>query len=116
MSRIVGTNKSTYVVAKDEAGAGGANHKYEIRANITPNPIFGEVSFQNGAMKENVPNGIMNEDLLMILIDRLQGFQSKEFKCRENAIALTKLEEALMWLRSRTNKRIERGVEGTSTI
>ena len=58
----------------------------------------------------------MNEDLIAIVIDRMQGFQSGQFKCRENAVALTKLEEALMWLRKRTQDREDRGVEGTSTI
>ena len=43
-------------------------------------------------MKEAGKNGIHNEDLLVIVIDRLRGFQSGPFKCRENAIAITKLE------------------------
>lgn len=51
---------------------------------------------------------------MAVVIDRLQGFQSGQYACRDNAIALTKLEEALMWLNKRTNDRIARGVEGTS--
>jgi hypothetical protein len=47
-------------------------------------------------------------------IDRLQSFQSGDFACRENALALTKLEEALHWLDHRTKDRQRRGVEGTS--
>jgi hypothetical protein len=71
-----------------------------------------EINFQNGAVKEHGVNGISNESLLAIVIDRLQGFQSGEFSCRENAIALTKLEEAMLWLHKRTKDRLERGVEG----
>ena len=56
----------------------------------------------------------MNEDLIAIVIDRMRGFQSGDYACRDNAIALTKLEEALMWLRNRTNGREARGVEGTN--
>jgi hypothetical protein len=48
----------------------------------------------------------------MICIDRLRSFQSGDFKCRENALALTKLEEALHWLNHRTRDRQSRGVEG----
>jgi len=33
---------------------------------------------------------------------------------RELSLALTKLEEAMHWLRHRTNARIARGVEGTN--
>lgn len=58
-----------------------------------------------------VNNGTTNEDLLLVLIDRLQ-FLSAKFPCRENALAITKLEEALMWLNKRTADRMARGVEG----
>lgn len=53
------------------------------------------------------------EALLAVIIDRLQCFQAGPYACRENAIALTKLEEAMMWLQKRTRDRLARGVEGT---
>lgn len=115
----IGTKRFTRIVVIDEKGAGNANHKYKIE-KVDLNPLdvesgtFAFVDFQKGAIKENGINGCHNEDLIAIVIDRLQGFQSGEFSCRENAIALTKLEEALMWLNKRTNDRILRGVEGTS--
>lgn len=31
-------------------------------------------------------------------------------------IAITKLEEALLWLRKRTEGRVQRGIEGTSKL
>lgn len=34
--------------------------------------------------------------------------------CRENSIAVTKLDEALMWLKKRKEDRTARGVEGTN--
>lgn len=49
-----------------------------------------------------------------IVIDRLRSFQSGPFSCRENALALTKCEEAMQWLHSRTLERMRRGVEGTN--
>ncbi len=57
--------------------------------------------------------GKTNEDLLAMVICRLEHFQKSEFACRENAIAITKLEESLLWLRKRTMGRENRGVEGT---
>ena len=112
----IGTRKYTEVKVLDEKGQGNANHKYEIVLSENRNQIVGEVNFQNGPIKEAGVNGVMNEDLIAIVIDRMRGFQSGDFACRDNAIALTKLEEALMWLRNRTNEREDRGVEGTNTI
>lgn len=58
-----------------------------------------------------VNDGTTNEDVLRVLIDRLNHLQSK-FPCRENAIAITHIETALLWLEKRTTDRMERGVEG----
>ena len=115
----IGTEKYTQVFACDERGAGNANHVYSIReSQIGGGEVseLGVVKFQNGAIKENGVNSVMNEDLLAIVIDRLQGFQEGDYRCRENAIALTKIEEALLWLRKRTMDREARGVEGTSVL
>ena len=58
-----------------------------------------------------VQNGTTNEEVLAVLIDRLQ-FLNGKCPCRENSIALTKLDEALLWLNKRTADRQKRGVEG----
>ncbi|MCG7851268.1 MAG: hypothetical protein MIO92_01965, partial [Methanosarcinaceae archaeon] len=73
---------------------------------------YAKVSFQNGVINEAGVNGCHHEDLLAIVIDRLQYFQKGDFRCRENAVVITKLEEALMWLNYRTKKRQDQGVEG----
>jgi len=77
--------------------------------------VLTKIIFQDGAIKECGVNGVQNEDLIGCVLTRLQAFQNGDFKCRENALAITKLEEGLLWLRSRTNGREQRGVEGTST-
>lgn len=74
------------------------------------------VNFQHGPIKEVGTNGVTNEALIAIVVDRLQGFQSGPFACRENAIALTKLEEAQHWLFHRSAARAARGVEGTRQV
>lgn len=70
------------------------------------------IKFQLGPVKEVGENGTQIEKVLNVLIDRLDGFQQGPFKCRENALAITKLEEAKLWLSYRTLKRQEQGVEG----
>ena len=114
----IGTRKHTTVSAVDERGQGNANHSYEIfPSNQRKDEVIWcqAITFQNGPIKEVGVNGVTNEDLIVIIIDRLRGFQSGKYTCRYNALALTKLEEALMWLRNRTNERENRGVEGTNT-
>ena len=95
----------------DKPGSGGANHEYLI---VNPDNKYFECSidFQNGPINECGINGITQEILLAIVIDRLKSFQSGPFPSRENEKALTHCEEALHWLQQRTLDRIRRGVEG----
>lgn len=65
----------------------------------------------NGERKE--PNGAFVEGVILAAIKRLEYFQQSKFKCRENANAITKLEEALLWLNWRTQRREIDGTEGT---
>ena len=101
----------------DEPGPGGACHDYKIsELAVGDAPFAQRVFFQKGALHEQHEPGVTHEALLAIVIDRLRGFQSGKFFCRENAIALTKLEEAQHWLEHRTKSRIARGVEGTTEL
>jgi hypothetical protein len=102
-------NDKLKIIVRDEPGAGGANHEYEI---ALPDGSGVRIAFQNGAINEHGVNGITQEALLAIVMDRLQSFQRGPFACRENALALTKVEEAQHWLFSRTLARMQRGVEG----
>lgn len=56
-------------------------------------------------------DGTTLEEMLRVSIARLKDLNNR-FGCRENSIAITKMEEALMWLNKRTQDRILRGVEG----
>lgn len=59
-----------------------------------------------------IQNGTTNEEVLAMLINRLQALSYK-LPSRETSIAITKCEEALMWLNKRTQDRLSRGVENT---
>lgn len=121
-------NEALDITVVDAPGAGAACHRYDITGFDTDkNPSATQpdgykssfsraiILFQNGPVKEAGVNGISQEALVAIVIDRLRSFQSGDYKCRENAIALTHFEEGLMWLQKRTRERLLRGVEGTST-
>ena len=62
------------------------------------------------------PNGAFVEGVIKAALQRIEHYQSTQFKCRENALAITKLEEALHWLDSRTKNREARKVEGTHSV
>ena len=62
---------------------------------------------------DSVPNGAFIEDAITAAIERLRWLQSGDYACRENAISITKLEEARFWLEERSRDRRARGVEGT---
>lgn len=116
--RVIRETEYTKVVVMDERGQGNANYRYNIEPSTPPakNEVSfcQAISFQKEPIKEAGVNGIQSEDLLAIVIDHLQGFQSGTFSCRETAIVLTKCQEALMWLDKRTADRKARGVEGKS--
>lgn len=113
-------NDKISITVTDEPGAGGANHKYLVTLpdwRRDPDGANGKgvwnIDFQNGPINEVGINGLTQEVLLAIVVDRLRAFQSGPFACRENALALTKIEEAQHWLHARTLARMARGIEGT---
>lgn len=79
-----------------------------------------DIRWQNGPLgrgdTRKEPNGAFVEGIIQAAIGRLEFYQKGnggKFACRENALAITELEEALMWLEKRTRDREEREVEGT---
>ena len=119
-------NEKLQIQVLDEPGAGGANHLYGVYGLHTGTNKSADgsirddtcikVLFQNGPIPECGVNGVTHEALLAIVEDRLKSFQCGPFACRENAVALTKIQEAMMWLHKRTRDREARGVEGTHTV
>lgn len=92
-----------------------APHYFEVRASNNPHGLAIEnIQFQDGPLNGAHTDGVHNEDLLLMVRARLLAFQDSEFNCRENAIAITKIEEALNVLCLRTQERRQRGIEGTN--
>lgn len=111
-------NRAIRITADDpDTENGNSSHVYDITwQERDESGMHIELCFQHGPITEVGTNGVTHEALIAIIIDRLKGFQSGKYACRENALALTKLEEAAMWLNERTRQRELRGVEGTLKV
>ena len=92
-----------------------APHHFVIK-NVHNGGVIQEVNFQKGPIEENGINGGSNEDYVNMVIKRLESFQNSPWACDENAEAIKHFENGLLALRKRTDKRIERGILGTSEI
>jgi len=108
-------DRITIYADQRDPDAGNASHKY--RALMDEEGGFGslvaDVSFQHGPRDvEGSTSGITDAVLLAILLDRFKGFQAGPFACRENALVITKLEEAHQWMRERAWTRHRQGVLG----
>ena len=117
LSTIQKHNNLNAVYRDGDPGPGGAYHEYDIyAADDDPengNPLI-VIQFQKGPRNDpDARRGVLDGDLLEIVRDRLRAFQDGPFATRENACALTHIEEALMWMNKRAEDRAERGVLGT---
>jgi len=85
----------------------GAYLLQDFNAEVPPQVI----SFYEMNEDGTYSNGTTLEEMLRVSIARLVDLNGR-FACRENSIAITKMQEALMWLNHRTEDRKARGVEG----
>ena len=107
--------KDVKVEVKDDPGAGGACHEYEVSWKGKDKKKKSTlIKFQKGPIQEKGQNGVTNEALLAIVLDRLQGFQNGKFATRLNELAIQNVQATLNILHTRTGDRITRGVEGKS--
>lgn len=79
-----------------------------------------QITWQKGPIvvdgERTESNGCFVETVIAAALQRLEHYQGSKFRCRENALAITKLDEALHWLNARTADREARGVEGTHEV
>ena len=96
---------------------GGASHQYVVvRAGGSienPNDCIAQILYQKGPRNEEGSTpGVLDCDLLEMVKDRLEGFQSGPFASEYNEQALTHIKEALYWMNKRVEDRIARNVLG----
>lgn len=68
-------------------------------------------TLQSDPISEVGVNGCQAVDMLEYVKCLFQSLNDK-FPCRENALTITKIEEAIHWQEARTKDRIRRNVEG----
>lgn len=108
------TTKYTRVMCEDKWNYHAPHHF--VVENVNTGEVVGKVDFQEGPVNEVGINGVNNEDLLLMVVTRLTGFQNSEYRCNENQEAIVSIMEAVDSLRKRTMKREAKGVEGTSRV
>lgn len=74
---------------------------FQVRPSATMD-VVSDVFFQDGKIQKFGVNGLSNEDLLTMIICRIEHLQNSKFACHENNMVLNKLEEALMWMNKRS--------------
>lgn len=70
-----------------------------------------QIDWQSGGTATHEKNGAFLEEVLAVVYTQLKNLNN-EFPCRENSIALTKIEEAVLWLVARKAEREQRNVYG----
>lgn len=72
-------------------------------------------TIQNGPIKEAGKNGCQVTDIIAVAKHIFEEL-NKKFPCRENAMTITHLDEALLWQMKRTMDREARNVEGRNVL
>lgn len=106
------TGSGPVYALSEQNGANVEGHVYQLA--IGPRDCA-TLSFQLGPVDSAGHNGVQNEQVIAALVHRLNVL-NKRFPCRENALAITHLETALLWLEKRTEDRRRRGVEGQNAL
>lgn len=105
--------RSEFVTDQDGRPTGGGTVMYvDADGEMQKQVIY--IAWQDGIVGDAGQNGAFVEDVIEAARQRIQFFNSNpRFRCRENSLAITKLEEALQWLDWRTRNRVAQGVENT---
>ena len=99
----------THLVDRDGNPAGGSTTGIGLEIRWQDGPLG-----RDGDRME--PNGAFVEGVIQAALGRLEFYNSGKFRCRENSLAITHLEEALHWCQHRTAARESRQVEGTHQV
>jgi hypothetical protein len=107
------TDSIVIVSDNPDPSAGNGTHFYE--ASGPDGKMCASIQFQHGPRNDpSSTPGLTLQAAIEILIDHVRSFQGGPYACRENALVLTKLEEAQHWAQHRAIDRKRRGVLGVN--
>jgi hypothetical protein len=96
------------------------NHYYSITAIGGDQPginVLHHINFQKLPVHSVGVNGISDEALLAIVLDRLQFFQEKtEYKCPENDLAIEHVRSAIGACKARQDRRKSQGIQDSLVV
>lgn len=104
--------KSAFTTDGDGNPTGGSTTQY----TGGPHAPAIMIRWQDGIVGEEGQNGAFVEDVIEAALQRLRFFNDTRFRCRENSLAITALEEAQNWLDRRTRNRLVQDVENTYEV
>lgn len=93
-------NREISLFVLDEPNENGACNLYSVQSKGVE---IAKLSFQTD---KKIVNGITNEILLAILLDRVKGFQKGPLKCEENGYIISHIKGALVWVHKRMKRRL----------
>lgn len=107
---------SEFLTDQDGNPTGGRTFMM-VGGDVDNSPTYAiDINWQDGIIGDGVQNGAFIEDVLEAARQRLLFFNGTKFRCRENSIAITKIEEVLQWLDWRTRQRLLQEVENTYDV
>jgi hypothetical protein len=92
------------------------NPAFKAVANVAFNEDLQGIAFVSRVDENGVPDGLTNEALTAILLDRLEVFQSGPFACEENARAMSHYYLALSALHDRTVRLAKEREENAANV
>ncbi|MDD2879706.1 MAG: hypothetical protein PHQ58_04670 [Rhodoferax sp.] len=98
--KLIHTDKNGLTVHTDEVNPG---HQYQVSKDET---VFADLRFQKGPINQAGVNGLTNEALIEILLDRIEQLD-KVVPCVENCVARIHLSAALNSFELRQRRRDE---------
>jgi hypothetical protein len=99
------TPKALYAGAAIERSGDEYRCRSEVPCDVLSAP--GSIKMHRGSdpRKGRAPSTWLTHELLFVVQAELETFQKSPFSCRENAIALTHIETAILWLAARAERR-----------
>lgn len=105
--------KKRHVVVAQESMVSNLKRFVEIenKEDIKGVPAIVKFSIQSDPVSEVGENGCQVSEILEFSKELIKSLNAV-FPCRENALSITKIEEAIHWQEHRTKNRQQRNVEG----